>query len=680
MVEEQPDLVAPGIQDRISDHRGALVAVEVVVPGWNAVVQVDRPTVEAASLADDDALGSAFGHLQVGPDQVRPVLEVQHRPLWHAHVGRRVGHPGQPGQRAGCPGLRRNVHGGIAQRVHAVAQAFGVEQVLHLGQQLGPVGGEVPTLGEVLPDVVQLPLFLRAVERRRAEAHPRHPPVEAGGHEAVVVDAPVAHHLEVLGSTGAGRLRIAERVAHRRALDRHLPDAVHRRRCLDAGRLQDGRCQVDDVVELGAQAAAVGDPPRPGDGQAVAGAAEVGGDLLHPLEGCVQGPCPADVVVAFAPGGSEVVDVLEQEFRILLGTVLEGRQRPRAVDAPLGRGSVVPGDVDEERVVPFAHRLDGLDESGDLGVGVGEEGGEHLHEAAGHRLEPVRVFVPRRDHVGSRRVDRVGRDHPQIQLPLEDVLPQVVPTLVEEPLKAVQPGIGHVQRRMDGAGGEVAEEGPVRSVRLDPLHPVDCPVGDVLCEVVVAAPEVGGYGGGLVVQVGLELGGLGPREPVEAVESQPGGPPVEWPRRTHLPLRREVALAEHAGGIAVLSEDLGDGGRLTGDDRVVGREAVGRLGDPSHVHRVVVAAGQKRGTRRRADRGRVELVEPQPVRGNPLQGRRRNRPTERGERPEAHVVEQHDHHVGGAFRGSVKHHPGRLAIVGEPARGTGVRRRGAGDG
>ena len=83
---------------------------------------------------------------------------------------------------------------------------------------------------------------------------------------------------------------------------------------------------LDDVVELGTQPTGVGDPAGPRDGQAVAGAAEVGSHLLHPLEGSVQGPRPAHVVVALAADRSEVVDVLEEELRILLGTVLERRQ------------------------------------------------------------------------------------------------------------------------------------------------------------------------------------------------------------------------------------------------------------------------------------------------------------------------------------------------------------------
>ena len=372
--------------------------------------------------------------------------------------------------------------------------------------------------------------------------------------------------------------------------------------------------------------------------------------------------------------------MLEEELRILLGAVLERRQRPGSVDATLGRGPVVPCDVDEQRVLPFAHGLDGLDEAGHLGVGVGQEGCEHLHQATGHRLVAVRILVPRRDHVRPLRVDRVGRDHPEVQLSLEDGLAEVIPPLVEEPLEPVQPGIGDVQRGVHRTGCEVAEEGLIRPVRPDLAHPLDGLVGHVLCEVVVVAPHVRRDRGGLVVEVGLELGGLSPGEPVEAVEPEAGGPTVERPRRTQFPLRREMALPEHAGGVAVLAEDLGDRGRLPGNDRVVGREAVGGLGDPPHVHRVVVATGQQGGPRRGTDGRGVELVEPQAVGCDPLQGRRRDRTAERGERAEAHVVQKHDHDVRGALRSTVQLHPHRFAVGGEPADGALVGRCGTGNG
>ena len=47
----------------------------------------------------------------------------------------------------------------------------------------------------------------------------------------------------------------------------------------------------------------------------------------------------------------------------------------------LGARAVVAGDVDDERVVEFAHVLHGLDDAADLVVGVGREGGEDVRLA-----------------------------------------------------------------------------------------------------------------------------------------------------------------------------------------------------------------------------------------------------------------------------------------------------------
>ena len=72
-------------------------------------------------------------------------------------------------------------------------------------------------------------------------------------------------------------------------------------------RFEDRRHDVDDVVELGADAALVLDPRGPGDDQAVARAAEVGGDLLGPLERRVHRVRPADRVVVERRRPAELV-------------------------------------------------------------------------------------------------------------------------------------------------------------------------------------------------------------------------------------------------------------------------------------------------------------------------------------------------------------------------------------
>ena len=554
-----------------------------------------------------------------------------------------------------------------------------MEQVLHLGQQLGTLVGQVVTLGEVVTHVVELPGLLWAVERRRTEPDPRDLPVETGSHEPVVIDTAVAHHLEVLGAPAVNP-GIGERGQHRLALDGHLLDAVHHGRGLDARRGEDGGRQVDDVVKLVPEPTGVGDVSGPRNGQAVAGPPEVRRHLLHPLERCVQGPRPPDVVVALTSDRAEVVDVLEQELGVLLLPVLKRGQGPGPVDATLGRRPVVTGDVDEEGVVPLAHGLDGVDEAGHLSIGVSQEGREHFHQATGHWLVPVGVVIPGRDLVGSGSVLRARWNDPHGQLSLEDRLAQVIPAVVKEAAEAVQPGVGNVQRRVDGAGSEVAQERLVRSVGPDPLHPLDGLVGHVLSEVVVVPPLERGDRRGLVVEVGLELRGFAAQEPVEAVKAQPGGPAVERSRRAGLPRRGQVTFAEHPCGVAVLAEHLSHRGRLPGDDRVEGRVGGRRLGDMTHVHGVVVAAGEHRGPGGGADGRGVEPVETQAVSGHPLQAGSRDRSAESPERPEAHVVQEDDHHVGRPL-GSALHLEGnRLAVLGQATDGAGVRRGGSRDG
>ncbi len=69
-----------------------------------------------------------------------------------------------------------------------------------------------------------------------------------------------------------------------------------------------------------------------------------------------------------------------------------------------------------------------------------------------------------------------------------------------------------------------------------------------------------------------------------------------------------VILAEPPGRIAVLLEHAPDGGLVLGDDAVVTGEARGLLGDHTEAHRVMIAPGDQRSARRRANRGRVDVV------------------------------------------------------------------------
>ena len=218
---------------------------------------------------------------------------------------------------------------------------------------------------------------------------------------------------------------------------------------------------------------------------------------------------------------------------------------------------------------------------------------------------------------------------------------------VEAALVLVRPLDRHVVRRVRGARREVGEERLVRHQRLLLADPVDRAVGHVLREVVaLLRGAVRLDRDRAVVQRRRVLVGLAADEAVEVLEAAAAaGPGVERPQRARLPDRHLVALAELRGRVAVQLERLRQRRRGVRANRVVPRRGRRDLGDSAHADRVVVASRQQRLAGRRAQRGRVEAVVLQPVRGQALRHGRRAGPAERARRAEADVVEQHDQHV-----------------------------------
>src|SRR5205823_14951385 len=103
---------------------------------------------------------------------------------------------------------------------------------------------------------------------------------------AFMVQRPLAHHFEVLGRMARwhlGILRI-ERVSEARAFDRLLLYSVDNFGGTDAGSLEDGRHDVDDVHELLAQAALVLYSRRPRHHHVLVDASKRRGVLLEPGE------------------------------------------------------------------------------------------------------------------------------------------------------------------------------------------------------------------------------------------------------------------------------------------------------------------------------------------------------------------------------------------------------------
>ena len=149
----------------------------------------------------------------------------------------------------------------------------------------------------------------------------------------------------------------------------------------------------------------------------------------------------------------------------------------------------------------------------------------------------------------------------------------------------------------------------------------------------------------VVDELGIELVGLTLEEPVVAVEAPLAGPLVVGPGRRRVLHIAEVPFAEGEGRVALVPEDLGDGGRVVGDLAAhVGVAAV-EVRKRTHPDRVVVPPGQERRTGGRAQRGHMEIGVAKPAGCQPVDVGRRKVRSEARQVGEPGVVEENEHHV-----------------------------------
>ncbi len=105
-------------------------------------------------------------------------------------------------------------------------------------------------------------------------------------------------------------------------------------------------------------------------------------------------------------------------------------------------------------------------------------------------------------------------------------------------------------------------------------------------------------------------------------------------------------------------------GVLRTDDGIVARIARGQFADHAGAHRVMVAAGDQRRPRRRAERGGVELRVAQSRLGDAVQRRRRDDTAEGARHAVALVVGHDEQHVGRALGRHDARRPPGLGIRG----------------
>ena len=431
--------------------------------------------------------------------------------------------------------------------------------------------------------------------------------VELGaGPPAVLVDRPVAPGLEVLLGVPLGGVCLVEGVGEAGAVHRFLLDPVHRLRLRDARGFQDRRADVGAVGELRPAAARVGDPAGPGQDHAVAGAAQVRADLLAPLERGVPGPRPRGRVVRRVGVGPPRVQpaVLAEQGQLLIGGQDDAAgQRhlvERAGDGAFQAGPVVAEDVEDQRVIGLAHLRHGVQQPPGVVVGVLLVAGVDLHLPGVQLLLVLRQRVPGGEDIRAGRQHRVRRDHAELLLPLEGLLPQLVPALVELAPVLLAPLDRDMVRRVRAAGGVVHEPWLGRVLRADRVQPPDRLAGHGIGQVeLLAVLPLGDADDRVVLRdQRVKLPGLGAQEPPEMVKSPAHRPAVVRARRALHVVGGQVPLAEPAGGIAVLLQHPGERRAGLRHCRRVAGERPRQLADRAEPHRVVVMPGQHRRPRR----------------------------------------------------------------------------------
>ena len=149
----------------------------------------------------------------------------------------------------------------------------------------------------------------------------------------------------------------------------------------------------------------------------------------------------------------------------------------------------------------------------------------------------------------------------------------------------------------------------------------------------------------VVDQVRIEVVGERVEEAVEALEAAPERPLVVRSGGARLVDRREMPLADAHRVVAVGLQDLGERRRLLRDVAALARKAAVGVGEERHADAVVVAAGEQRRARRRAERRDVEVVVADALPGERVHRRRRDLGAVAAEAAEADVVVEDDDDV-----------------------------------
>ena len=198
-----------------------------------------------------------------------------------------------------------------------------------------------------------------------------------------------------------------------------------------------------------------------------------------------------------------------------------------------------------------------------LRVGVVEECSERLEEPRREAPGVVGEVVPAFDARVAVGQLRVGRDDAAGQLTFVPFCAHFVPAGVEAAAVLLDVLAGGLVRFVDGAEGEIGEEGLVGPVRLLVADELDCVVDQILSDVIALFRAFGRSDVTVVLgQFGIELVGRAGKEAVVAVESALQRPMVVGACGAVLLGRAEMPFADHVGRVTARPQHFGQGGRV----------------------------------------------------------------------------------------------------------------------
>src|SRR5260370_443343 len=328
-------------------------------------------------------------------------------------------------------------------------------------------------------------------------------------------------------------------------------------------------------------------------------------DLFHPLEWRVERPCPFCRVVreSFVRSPKFVPEELIFDWH---GNAIKGSEFVRRpVEHALGARAVVAADVDDQGVIQFAEVFYRLNHPANFVVGVSEIRAVHVSLLDKEFLLFPIERVPFRQAVRPRGQLRVLGHDAEFLLVGEDGVADFVPAAIEEVHVA---NLLHPLRRRMMWGVRTARRVIDKEWYgfrdfLELLHVMDRIVSHGGCQIPTGLPLKRIDGCRVAKQVRLPLASVAADEPVEILETHTDRPLVKRPSLARLIKWRVVVLAEPRGRVTVLLENLTNRSAIPLDDRIVTRESSRPFAHDAKAGYVMVASGDQRRARRRAQRG-----------------------------------------------------------------------------